>query len=115
MEKAPSWFTAQRLVGKVHEHICGHHTYGDLKTLFINTILRTPQIQHYSAAVVCDCISCRWSSTLPAKHCVFLPTLNLQFSKIVCLDHYKLESVTPLKSMYSTTRLSSAAAVEAML
>lgn len=94
------------------KHVCGHSTYGDMKTLFINVNLWTPQVHHNLATFVCDSVSCKQSSIPLSNRFVSLHSFNCKFNEVICLDHFNLGYVIHYHWIDSATWLSSAVALE---
>lgn len=92
------------LVNKVRKHIWGYSTYGDMKTLFVSSKLRTSQVRHNLPAVVRSYISRKRSSTVLYYRLISLCNLTRQFNEILCLGHFNLVSVTTSYCMDSATQ-----------
>lgn len=99
-----NWSQIRRVLEKVHEHVCGHYTYYDMRTLIQRTNLWNGQTENYLLNVVSKCPDCNASSTPPPNRRVSLASLNREFNDVVCMNHMFLDKVTLFDMMNVATR-----------
>ena len=80
-----------RIVKRVHQHVCGHATYGDMKTLLIRNSIWNDEVQRLLADTVEKCENCIAASPPPTNRPVSITGINRQFNDLVCIDHFYLD------------------------
>lgn len=106
------WKAMKKIVDKVHNHVCGHASFSDIKTLLERNNLFTDECAKYLTTVLDQCNSCiRTSEPKPARK-VSLSSISRTFNDTVCVDHLFLDSMPVFHIMDSTSRYSVGAVVE---
>ncbi len=100
------WSTVKRIVDKVHNHVCGHSTYSDMRTLLERNGFWNNAVQHYLTNAVSNCKDCIASSTPPPSRRVSLATLSREFNQVVAVDHFYLDSIRLIHFMDTVSRFS---------
>lgn len=106
-----SWPEKVRIINKVHKHVCGHASYGDIKTLLQRNKLWDNDIQRYLAQLIEKCQHCRAASLPKPARKVTLATLNRSFYDVDCIDHFYLDKLRCFHVMDLYSRFSAACTV----
>ena len=101
-----------RIVNRVHDHVCGHSSYGDIRTLLQRNQLWNEDVQKYLSSIVERCPNCIASSSPPSNRKVSISGINRQFNDVVCVDHFWLDGQCMFHIMDSFSRFSVAQPVE---
>lgn len=105
------WKEVIDIVNKVHNHICGHPTYTDVKILLQRSYLWSDEIEQYLTTVIDECHSCRATAPPKSALMVSFSSLNRSFNGVVCLEHFYLDALCQFHVMDSSGRLAAATVV----
>ena len=108
------WSEIKKIVDKVHQHICGHSQYSDIKILLQRNNLWNEEVNRYLSTIMEKCTSCKTTSVPQPSRKVSLSSLSRQFNDLVCIDHLHLENNRVFHVMDSHTRYSSGMVVQSL-
>ena len=108
---SPSWKDVQKIVDKVHKHVCGHSSFSDIKTLLSRNDLWSDEVGKYLARILEGCARCAKTSEPKEQRKVSLSSMSRSFNKVVCVDHLHLGGSRVLHIMDSSTRYSAGTVV----
>ena len=82
------WLEVQKVIDKVHKHVCGHSNYTDIKLLLQRNGIWSDDAQKYLAQVLEVCENCHATHSPKQARKVSLSTISPQFNEVVCVDHF---------------------------
>lgn len=106
------WSNRQRIIDRVQNHVCGHSTYSDMRTLLERNKPWDENTQKYLFQLVSNCMHCSATSTPPPNRRVFLASLSREINEVLCIDHFFLDSLTVFHCMDVATHFSAGSIVE---
>lgn len=98
-----SWQTFKHTVDKVHQQVCVHSPYFDIKLLLIRSKFWNEEVERYLNKTVEKCAGCGHISRPQSTHKVPLSSLSRSFNELVFLDHFHLAHICLLHIMDSVT------------
>ena len=101
------WPKLKHLLDRIHQHVCGHGSLSDIKTLLQRNNLWTNETHQYIAKLMQDCAHCVHSSEPKPPRKVSLHMMNKQFNHTVFIDHFYLDETRLFHIMDGSTRYSS--------
>lgn len=101
-----------RIIQRVHQHVCGHASYGDMKTLLQRNQMWNDDVQRYLASVIERCSSCIAAASPPSIRKISIAGINREFNDVVFIDHLWLDEICLLHVMDSYSRFSIAQPVQ---
>lgn len=106
------WPEKQKIIDKVHKHVCGHSTYADMKIVLQKNKLWDEQCGRYLKTKTESCEHCILFRPPEGSRKVSLGSLSRNFNDITCIDHLFLDQLAVCHSMDSVTRYSAGAVVD---
>lgn len=77
-----------KILNRVHTHVCGHATYSDIKTLLQRNNIWSDQAESQLQTMVATCTNCRAMSKPQPSRKVSLSSLSREFNEVTCIDHF---------------------------
>ena len=106
------WKEEQHVIDPVHEHVCGHSTYKDIKLLLQRNKLWDEQCNSYLSHILETCQHCLIITPPSGMRPVSLRTMSRGFNDVVCVDHMDLAKATLFHVMDAVSRYSSGCVVD---
>ena len=100
------WKEIQKIVDKVHRHVCGHASYSDFKMLFERNNMWNESVKHYIENIMNECTACRKSYIPPPSRKVSISSLSKELNEIICVDHFYLDELCLIHFMDIASRFS---------
>lgn len=100
-----------RIVQRVHDHVCGHASFGDMRTLLQRNKLWNADVQRLLSVLVEKCKHCIASSPPKSNRKFSISGINRGFNDVVCVDHFHLDDLRIFHAMDSYSRFSAALSV----
>lgn len=104
----------RRIVRRVHDHVCGDASYGNMRTLLQRNKIWNVEVQKLLSMIVEHCEHCIASSPPTSDRKVSISGINRGFNDVVCIDHFHLDDVRLFHVMDSYSRFSAALPVSSM-
>lgn len=95
-----------RIVQRVHDHVCEHASYGDVRTLLQRNKLWNNDVQRYVASTVEKCPNCIAAAPPATTRKVSISGINRCFNDVVFVDHFWLDDICLFHAMDSFSRFS---------
>lgn len=73
-----------KIVKRVHDHVCGHASFGDMRTLLQRDRLRIADVERILFTAVEKCPHCIAAAPPASKRTVSIAGINRQFNDTVC-------------------------------
>lgn len=106
MELSRPLSDVSRIVSMVNDHVCGHATYGDMRTLLQRNRLWNDYVQRVLATVVETCARCNADASPPLTGNVSISGSNRNFNDVVFIDPFWLDNICMFHMMDSFSRYS---------
>lgn len=101
-----SWPKRKSIVDKVHQHVCGHSSFTDIKTLLERNNIWNADVHKYLSSVIEICANCQKTCLPQPARKVSLSSMSRVFNDVVCVDHLFLDEVPVFHATDSVTRYS---------
>lgn len=82
------------IVCSVHDHACGHFTYGDMKIILKPNKLWKNDVENILQTVVRECSLCIAAFPPKAMRKIYISGINKHFNELVFVDHFCLDDVS---------------------
>lgn len=79
------------IIKRLHAHVCGLASYGDMRTLLQRNKLWNNDVKKILTTTVENCQSCIATAPPPSHGKVSITNINRNFNDVVCVDHFWLE------------------------
>ena len=110
--KEMPWSQRKDVIHKVHNHVCGHSNFRDIRLLLERNGIWNDDCYKYLGHVLDSCQSCH-ETKLPQKaRTVSLNNLSRGFNELVFVDHFVLDDLDIFHAMDAKTRYSAASVVD---
>lgn len=103
-----------RIVRRVHDHVCSHSSFGDMRPLLPRNNLGNSDSQRILTSGVKKCKHCITVSPPKSDRKVSIAAINRGFNEVVCVDHFHLDDLRMFHVMDSHSRYSAALSVPSM-
>ena len=97
----------QRLIDKVHKHVCGHSNYRDIQPLLERNNIWSEECKKYLTDILETCPGCHATELPSQPRTVSIANLSRDFNQLVFVDHFFQDElsvfhVIDAKSTYSS-------------
>lgn len=107
-----SWNGTKKIIKRIHEHVCGHSNYNDIKLLLQRNKIWSDGCVKYLSQLLESCPDCRVVKAPSANRPVSLSGMSSNFNDIVCVDHQNLGDHDVFHAMDIDSRYSAGGVVE---
>lgn len=107
-----NWREILRAVNKVHEHVCRHSTYSDMRTPLQRNERWKEQTRNYLSTVISQCPYSAVTSIPFPSRLVSLASLNWDVNDVICMDHMFLDKIIVIHMMDVATRSSAKVVID---
>lgn len=97
-----------KIINHVHQHVCGHAKYSDMKTPLQRNNILAEAVQNQLQKTVSVFLNSRATAKPQPSHKMSLSSLKRIFNGVVCVDHFFLDGKPLLHLMDATPIFSTA-------
>lgn len=106
VETTPNWQDMKHVVEKLHKHVCGLASFGDMKPLLVRNNVWSEDVPKYLSDQTTRYTACRSSKYPNPSRKVSLSALSRPFNDFLCVDHVFLDGMRVIHAMEAYSRYS---------
>ena len=101
-----TWTERKNIIEKVHNHVCGHSNYYDIKTLLDRNEVWNEDCSKYLCEKLTTCPSCHDTDLPTQARAISLNNFSRGFNELLFIDHFFPDNLTVFHFMDSVTKCS---------